>query len=122
MYYVIKRQKDNPQACFMGFAVPKYIAAKNSDNVIFEFSRDGKAQRKWIKKDEIVLLTDDKDFFFKTMESFKEVQATQQKLVDEAKEKLEESMLVYTETINAEIDDFEEIRTSADVPCILKDL
>ncbi len=122
MYYVIKKQKDSPSQCFIGFRVPKYIAAKNNDNVIFEFEKDGKVIRKWIKLDEIVLLTDDKDFYIKTMAKFKDVEATQQKLVDEAREQLSKSMETFTETVNAEIHDFEEIRGSDDVPCILKNL
>ena len=122
MYYVIKKNIDNPTSCFMGFAVPKYIVAKNSDNVIFEFKRDGKVTRKWIKKEEIVLLTGDKDFFIKTMDQFKEVEATQKKLIDEAQTKLEQTMVEFTENVNSEIEEFEEIRDSTDVPCILKDL
>ncbi len=106
----------------MGFNVPKYIAAKNSDNVIFEFTKDGKVTRKWVKKEEIILLTDDKEFFIKTLNQFKEVEATQQKLIDEAQAKLEQTTVEFTENVNAEIDEFEEIRDSSDVPCILKDL
>ena len=106
----------------MGFAVPKYIATKGSDNVIFEFKKDGKVTRKWIKKEEIVLLTDDKEFFIKTMDQFKDVEATQQKLINEAQAKLEQTMVEFTENVNSEIDEFEEIRDSSDVPCILKDL
>ena len=106
----------------MGFAAPKYIAAKNSDNVIFEFTKDGKITRKWVKKEEVVLLTEDKEFFIKTMNQFKEVEATQQKLINEAQTKLEQTMVEFTQNVNAEIEEFEEIRDSTDVPCILKDL
>lgn len=122
MYYVIKKQVDNPEVCFVGFRVPKYIASKNSENVIFEFERDGKITRKWIKKKEIVLLTDDKEFFLKTMDKFKNVESTQKKLIDEAHAKLEESMEALTENVNAEIDEFEKLRDSTDVPCVLKNL
>ena len=123
MYYVIKKQLNNPTTCFVGFHIPKYIAAKNSENVIFEFKKDGKINRKWIKKEEIILLTEDKKFFLKTMEQFREVEASQQKLVNQAREKLEESMETFTETVNAEIDDFEKLRNdSPDIPCILKKL
>ena len=122
MYYVIKKQPQSPVQCFIGFQVPKYIAAKNSDNVIFEFMKDNKAIRKWVKKDEIVLLTEDKDFFTKTMAQFKAVEKTQQKLVNEAKEKLNQSMDTFTETINTELDDFNEIKNLNDVPCLLRSL
>lgn len=122
MYYVIKRQTDKPLSCFIGFMVPKFIASRKNDTVIFEFQKDGKPQRKWVKKDEIVLLTEDKKFFLKTMEQFRSVEETQQRLVDEARKKLDESMEIFTEAVNAEINEFNEIRYSSDVPCILKDL
>jgi hypothetical protein len=122
MYYVIKKQPDSTTQCFIGFKVPKYIASKNSENVIFEFQKDGKAIRKWVKMKDIVLLTEDKEFFIKTMDKFKEVETTQQQLVDEARNKLERSMESFTENINAEINEFNEIKQSDDVPCILKDL
>ncbi len=122
MYYVIKRQKDNPLKCFIGFQVSKYIASKNNDNVIFEFIKDGKSQRKWVAKDDIILLTEDKEFFIKIMNQFKEVEQTQQKLIDEAQKKLDESVENFTMNVNNKLDEFDEIRTSDDVPCILKDL
>lgn len=122
MYYVIKRQTSSPSSCFLGFKVPKYIASKNSDNVIFEFDKDGKAIRKWIKKDEIILLTEDKEFYLQTIKQFQDIEETQHKLVNEARAKLEQSMENFTESVNAEIHEFEEIRDSTDVPCILKGL
>ena len=122
MYYVIKRQLNSLSSDFIGFKVPKYIASKNSTNVIFESTKDRKVNRKWIKNEEIVLLTEDKEFFIKTMDQFKEVQATQQKLVDEAQVKLEETMEAFHETINTEIDEFEKTRNAKDVPCVLKNL
>ncbi|MDO8453036.1 MAG: hypothetical protein Q7S59_00525 [Sulfurimonas sp.] len=122
MYYVIKRQLDKPLSCFIGFVVPKFIASKNNDSVIFEFQKDEKTQRKWVKKEEIVLLTEDKDFVIKTMEQFKAVEETQQKLVDEARDMLNSSIETFTETVNAELNEFNEIKSSADVPCLLKNL
>lgn len=107
---------------FIGFQVPKYIAAKNNEHVIFEFIKDGKPQRKWVKKDEVILLTDDKKYFMKIMKQFKDVEATQQKLVDDARDQLNQSMETFTETMNSEINDFNEIKNSADVPNMLKGL
>ena len=122
MYYVIKRNSNVPMSCFLGFAVPKFTVGKNSENVIFEFNTNGKIQRKWVKKDEIVLLTENKQFFLKTMKQFKDVEETQQKLVDEAQAQLENSMETFTETVNAELDEFDHIKNSDDVPCLLKNL
>jgi len=122
MYYVIKKQVDKLPNTFIGFAVPKYIASKNNEHVIFLFSRDGKVIRKWVKLNEIILLTDDKEYFLKIMKQFEEVERTQQALVDEAQKQLASSMTNFVETMNAEINDYEEIRNSTDVPCILKEL
>jgi replicative DNA helicase len=122
MYYVIKKQHSQRLTPFISFKVPKYIASKNNANVIFEFTKDGKAQRKWVKKEDIILLTEDKKFFFKTLKDFQETQAIQQKLIDEAQEKLNQSLETFTETMNAQIDEFSEIKDSSDVPCILREL
>lgn len=122
MYYVIKRQKDTPLQCFIGFQVPKYIASKNNDTVIFEFTKDGKPNRKWVKKEDIILLTEDKKTFIQTMEQFKSVEDIQKRLVDDAKKKLNQSLETFTETVNAEIDEFNEIKSASDIPCILKDM
>jgi hypothetical protein len=122
MYYIIKRQFDVPLQYFIGFAAPKYIASKKNDTIIFEFIIDGKPVRKWVKKEEIILLTKDKDFFVQTMDQFKAVENTQKELVEAAKEKLNQTLETYTETINAELDEFNEIKNSSDIPCMLKDI
>ncbi|MDF1875758.1 hypothetical protein JHD48_08420 [Sulfurimonas sp. SAG-AH-194-I05] len=121
MYYVIKKQASSSQ-CFIGFKVPKYIASSKNDSVIFEFKDKGKLTRKWIKKEEIILLTDDKKYFLKLMSQFKAVEDEQQKLIDEAQQQLNDSKEAFTEKVNAQINDFNEIKHSDDVPCILKNL
>jgi hypothetical protein len=122
MYYVIKKQMDKLPNTFIGFAVPKYIASNKNEHVIFLFTKEGKVIRKWVKMEDIILLTDDKDYFLKIMKKFKDVEDEQKKLVQEAHAQLEQSMTNFTDTMNAEILDFEEIRNSDDVPCILKAL
>lgn len=122
MYYVIKRQDGVPMTSFIGFQVPKYIASRNNENVILEFKKDGKSQRKWVKKEDIILLTEDKEFFFKILSQFREVEATQQKLVDEAQVKLNESKEIFTEKVNEEINKFNEIKNSEDIPDLLKNV
>ena len=122
MYYVIKKQVDKLPSTFMGFAAPKYIASKKNEHVIFLFQREDKVVRKWVKLDEIILLTEDKDYFLKIMKQFKDVEEEQQKIVDEAHKQLEKSMTNFTETMYAQINEYEEIRDSSDVPDILKAL
>ena len=122
MYYVIKKQVDKLPSTFIGFAAPKYIASKKNKHVIFLFLKDDKVIRKWVKLEEIILLTDDKAYFLKVMQQFKDVEEQQQKIVDEAHQQLEQSMTNFTETMHAQIHEYEEIRDSSDVPCMLKDL
>ena len=116
MYYVIKRILNSPLASFMGFKVPKYIASKSSDTVIFEFTKDGKIVRKWIKKEEIVLLTKDLELFLKTMNQFKATEAIQQKLVEDAQKHLDQCIETFSETMKNELEEF----TREDMQSILK--
>lgn len=121
MYYVIKKQPNQPLRSFVGFKVPKYIATKNSDNVIFEFMVDKKPQRKWVKKEEIILLTDNKEYFLKILAQLQATQAEQERLVEEAKTQLDKCIEVFAETMSSEIRELENIRdTDSDVPDILK--
>ncbi len=121
MYYVIKKQHQQPLRHFIGFAVDKYIASKNNDNVIFEFNKDGKTERKWVKREDVILLTDNKEYFLETFNKFKNIESAQQKLVDEAKEQLDKSIEHFAEVMNEEIEHFNEIKSESDVPCIMKD-
>jgi len=122
MYYVIIKKPQTHPPEFVGFKVPKFITKKHSDNVIFEFTIDGKIVRKWINKSDILLVTKDKAFYLKTMQSFKKVQEEQEKLVEEAQQKLHETIDNFAQTMNKEFESFEEIRGNDDIPCILKDL
>lgn len=122
MYYVIKKQHATPLSTFIGFLVGKFIASKNSDNIIFEFQKDGKPLRKWVKKEDIILLTDNKEYYLKTLKHFTEIEVAQRKLVVEAQAHLKKSMETFAETMHSEIDDYEELKDSSDIPCMLKNL
>jgi hypothetical protein len=122
MYYaIIKKQNTHPTE-FMGFSVPKFITNKESGNVIFEFTIDGKKVRKWVKKEAILLLTDDKKFYLQTLKKFQKVQEEQQALVNEAKKRLNETVEHFSQTMESEFEAFEELREDEDIPCILKKL
>ncbi|QFR48331.1 hypothetical protein FJR48_00760 [Sulfurimonas lithotrophica] len=120
MYYVIKRQHSVPLQHFIGFAVNKFITSINSENVIFEFEKNGKTERKWVKREDVVLLTKDKKYFLEIFNQFKETEAKQQKLVDEAQEKLNQSIENFESVMNEEMNKFEEIKGESDIPCIMK--
>jgi len=120
MYYVIIKQENNPSSHFFGFLAQKYLAAKNTDNIIFEVLKDGKTIRKWIDKKEIILLTEDKAYFVELMYQFKEVEAQQLKLINEAQQNLEDSIENYKQVLQEELSSFEKIRDNDDIPCLLK--
>jgi hypothetical protein len=122
MYYVIKKQHNVPLSCFFCFKINKYITSKDSDTVIFEFLKENKKIRKWIKKDDIILLTEDEEFFKKTRKHFQKSEAVQQKLVDEAQAQLNKSITAFSEIMEAEINEFNEIKHTEDFPCELKDI
>lgn len=122
MYYVIKRQHNVPLSSFFCFKISKYIASKNKDTVILEFDKDGKKMRKWIKKDDIILLTEDEKFFMQIRKKFMETEKMQKKLVEDAQKKLNESMETFNENMDSEINEFNELKRGDGIPCELKNL
>lgn len=122
MYYVIKKHTVANPSQYISFQVEKYISNKQNDTVIFELNINGKVVRKWVKKDEIILLTQDKEFFIKTLKEFRSAEEKQKELVAQAQAELEKSIENYSEAMLSEIEKFEETKDANDFPCILKDL
>lgn len=122
MYYVIKRLPNTRPVEFIGFNVSKYLTNKSSDTVIFEFVLKGKITRKWVKKEEIILLTDDKEFYLQTLQGFKKTQEEQQNILNAAQEQLDLAFVTFADTMDSTVEEFEEIRNSSDVPDMLKNL
>lgn len=122
MYYVIKKQTNSLVSTVIGFEVPKYIVSKNSENVIFEFIKDDKPLRKWVNKDDIVLLTDNREFFLKTLEKFKKIEGEQLLLIGQAQEELDRTIKDGIAKVNETIEEFNKLKYTGKVPCILKKL
>lgn len=122
MYYVIKKQANSLVSTVIGFEVPKYIVSKNSQNVIFEFIKDDKPIRKWVNKDDIVLLTDNMEFFLKTLEKFKKIESEQLALIDQAQEELDRTITNGIAKVNETIEKFNQLKYTGKIPCILKDV
>jgi hypothetical protein len=115
MYYVIKKQNTSLLSKFIGFKVPKYISSKKSETVIFEFIQNDKPVRKWIDKEDIILLTDDKEYFLKIYKQLEDVQKQQQALVDEAQANLNKTLETFSETMQEEIDKCSKLQDEADI-------
>lgn len=122
MYYVIKKQSDNQSETFIWFRSPKFIVSKESENVIFEFPTEEKLVRKWVNKHEIILLTDDKEYFVKVLNQLKEVQDKQQKLVDDAHKHLQMTLEKFTETMHQKFSEYDALRNANDIPLVSKDI
>lgn len=107
MYYVIQKKHFDPNLHYLAFRVPKYIANKNSKNIIFEFIIDGKAKRKWAPKDDIILLTDDADLFQKTLERFEAIKERHNQLIEEAKKRVDDAQRHYENAMQDEFLEFQ---------------
>jgi len=114
MYYVIKKISISPTQRFVGFIVSKYIATKNNDTVIFEFDKDSKVQRKWVKKKDIILLTQDKNNFIEILNRFRAVESEQLELIEDVKKQLEDTVELSAVNIDKDIEEYLNCKTSDD--------
>lgn len=110
MYYVIQRHHNNHQKHYFAYAVAKYISAKNTQNIIFEISQNGETKRKWSPKEDIILLTADKELFRTTMERLESIKNHHLEKIDAAQEKLNHEVNLFHETMQKE---FELIKLSS---------
>ncbi len=96
MYYVIQRHYGDPKKHYLAYSVPKYISSENSQNIIFEFRHDGQIKRKWTAKEEIILLTDDKELFYATLRKLEDLKEYHLAKINAAEDQLnhEVSMLL----------------------------
>lgn len=110
MYYVIQRHHNNYQKHYFAYVVAKFIAAKNTHNVIFEIKRDGLMKRKWAPKEDIILLTDNKEVFRTTLEHLETIKNHHLENINAAQEQLNLQISHFNETMQKE---FETIKLSS---------
>jgi len=104
MYYVIQRYNGDPKKHYIAYTVPRYITSENSQNIIFEFRKDGTVKRKWAPKDEIILLTDDTELFKKTIERLESLKSSHLEKIDAAEMQLNQEILSLLNTMQSEFD------------------
>jgi predicted transcriptional regulator len=92
MYYVIQRYHNDHQKHYFAYVVAKYIAAKNTQNVIFEITQNGVTKRKWSPKKDIILLTADKELFRSTIERLEAIKEQHLEKINSAQEKLNQEL------------------------------
>lgn len=104
MYYVIQRHHNNHQKHYFAYAVVKYIAAKNTQNIIFEITQNGVTKRKWSPKEDIILLTADKELFRNTLERLEAIKEHHLEKINAAQEKLNHELSQFHEAIQKEFE------------------
>lgn len=88
MYYVIQRHHGDPKKHYLAYSVPRYLSSEKSQNIIFEFQHDGSTKRKWAAKEDIVLLTDNYDYFKSVLEKLEHLKQSHLTKIDAAQAEL----------------------------------
>ncbi|MDD5212757.1 MAG: hypothetical protein PHV62_10120 [Sulfuricurvum sp.] len=109
MYYVIQRHHNNHKKHFFAYIAAKYIAAKNTQNVIFEINQSGVVKRKWAPKEDLILLTEDKELFRTTYERLEALSAHHLEKINAVQKELSNAVNDFHETMQKE---FEIIKSS----------
>jgi predicted transcriptional regulator len=104
MYYVIQRHHGDPKKHYLAYTVPRYISSESSQNIIFEFHRDGAVKRKWAAKEEIVLLTDDKELFQKILHKLEALKNAHLEKIDAAQTQLNHEINALLNTMQNEFE------------------
>ncbi len=104
MYYVIQRHHNHQQKHYFAYAVVKYIAAKNTQNIIFEIRQNGETKRKWSPKEDIILLTSDQELFRTTIERLESIKNHHLEKINAAQEKLNHEINHFHATMQEEFE------------------
>ena len=109
MYYVIQRHHNNHKKHYFAYSVIKYITAKNTQNIIFEIHQNGVMKRKWSPKEDIILLTENKELFRTAYEKLETLRAQHLEKINTAQAELNNAVNDFHETMQKE---FEIIKSS----------
>ena len=89
MYYVIQALDGIKNKHFVSYSVPKYKSSSKNNTVIFEFGEKPNIKRKWAPKEEIILLTQDRQFFLSFLKKLKSTEEIYLQKIDEQQKKLD---------------------------------
>lgn len=104
MYYVIQRYHNDHQKHYIAYIVTKYIAAKNTQNVIFEITQNGVTKRQWSPKKDIILLTADQELFRSTLKRLEALKEQHLEKINSAQEKLNQELSLLHEALQKEFE------------------
>jgi len=121
MYYVIQKKHNDYYKHFLAYKVPSFKTSKSSENVIFEFKMsDGTMKRKWANKNDIILMTDNEEFFKLMYKRLNTMEDKHNEDIKEQQEKVSAAIGNFKEDMDEEFDNFMKKKLREDIPCALK--
>lgn len=109
MYYVIQMLHESQQKHFVSYQVPKYILSTKNKNIIFEFGEKPNVKRKWAARDDIILLTQDKEFFQAYVNKLIEMEESHLEQINKAKEEVDRLQKEYQAKMHSELQSFKDL-------------
>ena len=109
MYYVIQILHESQNKYFISYQVPKYILSTKNKNIIFEFGEKPDVKRKWAARDDIILLTQDKEFFQAYVTKLVQMEQSHLQQINTAKEEVARLEKEYQQTMQSELKSFKDL-------------
>lgn len=120
MYYVIQILHESQNKHFLSYQVPKYILSTKNKNIIFEFGERPDIKRKWAARDDIILLTQDKEFFQAYVTKLHQIEQTHLEQISKAKEEVARLEKEYQMTMQSELKAFKDLAlTNSKIPTLI---
>jgi len=120
MFYVIQILHDNQEKHFVSYQVPKYILSDKNTNVIFEFGVKPNVKRKWAAKEDIILLTQDKQFFRAYVTKLIKLESSHLEKISHAQEEVLRLKQQYQEQMHNELHSFKDLSSkNANIPTLI---
>jgi len=111
---------DSIEKHFVSYQVPRYILSEKSTNIIFEFGTKPNIKRKWAAKEDIVLLTKDREFFHAYVTKLIKLEESHLQKINQAQEELERLQKQYQEQMHSELNSFKELaEKSTKIPTLI---
>lgn len=120
MYYVIQLLHDGREKHFVSYQVPKYILSSKNHNIIFEFGEKPNVKRKWAPKEDIILLTQNKEFFQAYLTKLTQLEKEHLAQINAAQQEIERLEIHYKEQIHSELTNFKQLaKKNKKIPTLL---
>jgi hypothetical protein len=109
MFYVIQRYHGAPHKQYLTYIIARCITSNNSKNIIFEFKKGDEVKRKWVDKEDIVLITHNKQLFVTTIMRLEALTKGHMEKISVAQDKLDEEISALLFAMKGEFDNIKEM-------------